>query len=103
MVMQASNSKGLGSVELGAYMHVCSCAAKEPLFSVCLRGIVFHWHRLCSRLIPRRFDTQRICKQSILGFSRTSFLDHACAAFQLVHAATSSGSPQLIEQLKEVR
>eukprot|EP00200_Dunaliella_tertiolecta_P006249 CAMPEP_0202351308 /NCGR_PEP_ID=MMETSP1126-20121109/8010_1 /ASSEMBLY_ACC=CAM_ASM_000457 /TAXON_ID=3047 /ORGANISM="Dunaliella tertiolecta, Strain CCMP1320" /LENGTH=341 /DNA_ID=CAMNT_0048943409 /DNA_START=133 /DNA_END=1161 /DNA_ORIENTATION=+ len=49
-----------------------------------------------------RFDTLRICKQSILGFSRANFLAHASNTYKIVHAATSTGSPQLLERLKEL-
>ncbi|KAF5838873.1 hypothetical protein DUNSADRAFT_2042 [Dunaliella salina] len=49
-----------------------------------------------------RFDTLRVCKLSILGFSRANFLAHACNTYQVVHAATSTGNPQLLERLKEL-
>lgn len=44
----------------------------------------------------------RICKQSILGFSRDAFLSHASTTFQLAHSATATGNPQLLQRMKEV-
>ena len=50
-----------------------------------------------------RFDVLRVCKQSISGFTRSSFLEHACLTYLDVNNALNQGNPLLVERCREVR